>query len=76
MVGEDFTQVSNAGMTLTEASVPEPASIALLGIGIIGYVGLRRLTERCELGTRPTGRGRPFVGRNVIPSHAEDKSPR
>jgi PEP-CTERM motif len=46
VVGKNFTHVSDAGMTLTEGSVPEPASIALLGIGMIGLLGIRRLSER------------------------------
>jgi PEP-CTERM motif len=46
VVGQNFTHVTNAGMTLTEGSVPEPASIALLGIGIIGLIIRRSLVAR------------------------------
>jgi hypothetical protein len=46
IVGENFTHVRNAGMTLTEGSVPEPASIVLLGIGIIGLLIHRSLAAR------------------------------
>jgi hypothetical protein len=45
VVGENFTHLSDAGMILTEGSVPEPASIALLCVGTIGFLGLRRLSQ-------------------------------
>ncbi len=41
------TSVSGAGFELSE-SVPEPASMALLGIGMAGFFAFRRIFKRAN----------------------------
>jgi len=55
--GTDFTTVlghkgvtaNNAGLSLQQSAVPEPASIALLGIGMTGLLAFRRLFKRTSV---------------------------
>jgi hypothetical protein len=47
IVGVRNAHVNGAQMLITEG-VPEPSSIALLGLGILGFVGLRRVHRRAQ----------------------------
>jgi len=45
----DTIKVTSSSIITTSASTPEPTSVALLGIGVTGFLALRRLFKRTSV---------------------------